>query len=67
MQAEAVIAQVDAAAGSDAASEIAKKYQDNAQTLADAAAELLAAEIDVKHGISLLGNDTSLSDIDAEV
>jgi len=67
IEADNVIAQINAALGSDEASKIADRYQSNADTLAAAAQMLLAAEVDVKHGMSLLGSDTSLTDIATEV
>jgi len=67
VQAENVLAQIDKALGSGEASQIAEKYRSNADTLSDAAKMLLAAQVDVKHGASLLGDDKSLSNIAAIV
>lgn len=67
IQAENVIAQVDAAGAAGEASQVAEAYRSNAQTLSDAAQFLLQAEQDVKHNLSLLGDDKSLKDITSVV
>jgi len=65
--ADNLLAQVNKALGSDEASQIAEQYQSNAQTLLAAAQMLVAAQVDVHDGMSLLGDDHSLTDIAAEV
>ncbi|MBR0346975.1 MAG: phage tail tape measure protein, partial [Rudaea sp.] len=67
MQAENVFAQIDAALGTKEASGIAEQYRKNADQLSEAAKMLLQAQVDVKHGMSLLGESTSLTQINAVV
>lgn len=67
LQADNVVAQIDAARNDHLASQVAASYASNAQTLLDASQFLLAAQVDIKHGQSLLGDDKSLVDINAVV
>jgi len=58
-----VIAQISGARGDDQASQVAEQYRKNAEQLNEAAQMLLAAQVDIKKGMSLLGDNTSLVDI----
>lgn len=67
IKAESVVAQVDFAAGGHAASDFVQAYRGTVASLADAAQLVLAAQVDIQHGIGLLGSDTNLKDIGDEV
>lgn len=58
-----MIAQISGARGDDQASQVAEQYRKNAEQLNEAAQMLLAAQVDIKKGMSLLGDNTSLVDI----
>jgi phage-related minor tail protein len=60
VQAEALIAQVDASAGG-AATEIAEQWRKDAATLNDGAQLLLAAQVDITKGQALLGDGADLA------
>jgi len=63
IEAENRIAQISSARGDDQASQIAEQYRKDADQLAQAAQFLLQAQVDIQHGIGLLGDDHSLIDI----